>query len=113
MEPSPKSFSDWPIGRQVFGLVIGETGVTASATSLDVTTFGDWQAGVFTAEEQADEKISDLSADPDEDGLSNLLEYALDGNPKVVTHPRVTASFGFHDSGFPSRAFCGVSFSQW
>jgi hypothetical protein len=92
---------DVPSGRQVFDVVVAETGVTASAMTLDVSTFAGWQAGVFTAEEQADENISGLTADPDEDGLANLLEYALDGNPKVVTQPRLLSHFSVDEDGAP------------
>jgi len=88
-------------GRHVVEVVVTETGVMANAQILDVSTFSAWRIGVFTAEEQADEKISGLQADPDGDGLVNLFEYALDGNPKVVTHPQVIAEFGYDENGTP------------
>jgi len=40
-----------------------------------------WQSNVFTPSQLADNTISAWSADPDHDGHSNLLEYALGGNP--------------------------------
>lgn len=88
-----------PSGRQVFDVVISETGITASTATLNVSTFADWRAGVFSTEDQADERISGLLADPDEDGLANLLEYALDGNPKIVTHPKVNSLFEYDQTG--------------
>ena len=90
---------DVPSGRLVFEVIVSDSGVTANAQTLDVSTFSAWQAGVFTAEEQADESVSGLHADPDGDGLPNLLEYALDGNPKVLTQPQVITKFGDSEDG--------------
>jgi len=90
-------------GRHVVEVVVTETGVMANAQILDVSTFSAWRIGVFTAEEQTDEEISGLQADPDGDGLVNLLEYALDGNPKVVTQPQVVAEFGYNENGVPQE----------
>lgn len=44
--------------------------------------FEKWKAEKFSAEELADEKVSGSLADPDGDGMGNLLEYALGGEPK-------------------------------
>ncbi len=93
--------NDIPSSRQFFDVELTETGVNASAVVLDVATFAEWQAGVFTAEEQADESISSLMADPDEDGLVNLLEYALDGNPRVRTPGLVGIEIGANSEGAP------------
>lgn len=41
-----------------------------------------WIGKHFTADELADSNISGFNADPDYDGLTNLLEYALDLKPK-------------------------------
>jgi PKD repeat protein len=41
-----------------------------------------WKRNYFTAAELVDPKISGALADPDADGLSNLLEFALNGNPR-------------------------------
>ncbi|MCF7760871.1 MAG: autotransporter-associated beta strand repeat-containing protein, partial [Cephaloticoccus sp.] len=48
------------------------------------TSFDLWSDQYFTPEELADANISGPSADPDGDGLTNLLEYALDLGPKAV-----------------------------
>lgn len=51
--------------------------------SFTVTANSDsWSAGYFSSAELADTSISGPSADPDGDGLTNLLEYALGLNPK-------------------------------
>lgn len=44
-----------------------------------------WVAVNFDAGEQADPAISGTEADPDGDGIANLLEYALAGNPNVAS----------------------------
>jgi hypothetical protein len=41
-----------------------------------------WQASHFTAAERADATISGDTADPDQDGIPNLLEYALGLDPR-------------------------------
>ncbi len=46
------------------------------------TTFANWRQGFFTPAELANPAISGDTADPDFDGLSNLLEYAFHGDPK-------------------------------
>lgn len=52
--------------------------------------FARWRAGHFGADEVMDEAVAGPDADPDGDGLSNLLEYALGGDPGVAAdvHPR-------------------------
>ncbi len=44
-------------------------------------TFAGWQERHFTTEELDDEAVSGPFADPDGDGMPNLLKYALGGNP--------------------------------
>jgi hypothetical protein len=64
----------------------------------DVLTVADWRAQHFSAAELADpEKEAavwgDL-ADPDNDGLSNLAEFALGGSPvSAASPPAMTAAF--------------------
>ena len=41
----------------------------------------DWQEAVFSSPETIRESVSFWMADPDDDGLSNMLEYALGLNP--------------------------------
>lgn len=63
-------------------------------------TFGAWAAGVFTTAQLADPNVSGPAADPDNDGLINLLEYAFNLNP--LTADRDTAPTG--DRGIPRGA---------
>lgn len=48
---------------------------------LPILTGASWQSAVFTPAQLADNSISDWAADPDHDGHSNLVEYALGGDP--------------------------------
>jgi hypothetical protein len=58
--------------------------VTLQAATLALTSLDAWRASYFSASELADPNISGDTADPDGDGIPNLLEYALNGNPKVA-----------------------------
>lgn len=49
------------------------------------TTVTAWETEHFSAEELNNPAISSLAADPDGDGLANLLEYALGFDPRVAT----------------------------
>ena len=72
------------------------TAASGSVTALDLlfsplftqgTSFAVWKtSGVagFSASDLANLAISGESADPDGDSLTNLMEYALGGSPKVA-----------------------------
>src|SRR5690606_11507997 len=56
-----------------------------------------FQGQYFTVDEQADDAISGPGADPDADGLVNLLEFAFNLHPKLAdatadVHPAVGRS---------------------
>ena len=46
-------------------------------------TWASWLGSEFSAGEQADALVSGPDADPDGDGRSNVLEYALASSPKT------------------------------
>ena len=48
------------------------------------TPYTNWQLAHFTAAELANAAISGDLADPDGDGIPNLLEYALNLDPKIA-----------------------------
>jgi hypothetical protein len=47
-------------------------------------SYESWRANQFTPQEQTDPLISGYNADPDGDGICNLLEYAFHLTPKVA-----------------------------
>lgn len=66
------------------GAILGNT----QQTTVNVTTsFGSWLTTYFTPLEQANAGISGDLADPDYDGISNLLEFALNLSPKTPNGP--------------------------
>ncbi len=50
---------------------------------------------MFSVEDLANPIISDYSADPDGDGLSNLLEYIFATNPKQANAEPITLSWEY------------------
>ncbi len=62
------------------GCVIG----LLASQDCPAATYEEWKAIQFTEEEQWDPDISGELADPDADGLTNFLEYALASAPKVA-----------------------------
>ena len=63
-------------------------GNPATATvTLEDKAYDSWRFDHFTAAELADTALSSPSADPDGDGLPNLMEYALGGAPKTADAP--------------------------
>lgn len=65
-------------------------GALASSASTTVTllptqrarmTFATWRPAFFSPSQLADPAVSGMTADPDGDGVVNLLEYAFDMNP--------------------------------
>lgn len=67
--------SSWTAGAVMHG--------TPGALESTAPTFASWSADVFSAAELADDGISGTGADPDGDGLVNLLEFALGLDPKA------------------------------
>lgn len=74
-------------GRDSFSFKVNDgllDSMTNGTVTLTVTTtFASWQAGHFTAPDLIDPAISGDGADPDGDGLKNLLEYAFHLDPKL------------------------------
>ena len=49
-----------------------------------ITPHDAWLADYFTPDERTNPTVSGVMADPDGDGIFNLMEYALDLNPKLA-----------------------------
>ncbi len=54
----------------------------SEATYRIATTYGDWLGTFFTPSQLNDSAVTGTSADPDHDTLPNLLEFALNLNPR-------------------------------
>lgn len=90
----------WPAGAVATRLRVGFAASASSqslaAVALDLAppaavkdAYVVWSEARFSAVEQPDASISGPEADPDGDGLPNLLEYALGGDPRsVLSAPR-------------------------
>lgn len=62
-----------------------ETATSNSATLYFLATYTSFQSQYFTVGEQGNPAISGPNADPDKDGVSNLLEFAFNLNPRVAS----------------------------
>lgn len=65
-----------------------QTGGTPGALPVALT-FAEWQSDHFSPAQLADPDISGPLADPDGDGLANMLEYAAVKNPLAFSKPPV------------------------
>ena len=63
--------------------IFGTTRVQLPFTIKDNLTYEEWKALYFTAEELLQDQISGDKADPDFDGVPNLMEYGMGGNPRL------------------------------
>ncbi len=68
-------------GSGSFLVTVNSGGVTLSSYLGPASNFSSWQNGHFTPQQLNDPTISGPNQDPDGDGVSNLLEYALNGDP--------------------------------
>ncbi|MEY4488756.1 MAG: hypothetical protein RIQ79_1264 [Verrucomicrobiota bacterium] len=102
--------------------VLSSDGLTATWTSSSMTVSGDsasitladspvlievvprftvWQQAHFSVTELTDSSVSGDTADPDSDGLANLIEYALGSDPRVASSgssPSVGTDLGATDA---------------
>ena len=82
---SPTATWPWRPGYDYYLRLIN---TTATVQNVSVTidhglTYIQWSAGFFNPTEMGNPLISGPRADPDFDGIANVLEAALGGNPKV------------------------------
>lgn len=81
--------------RTVSVAVAGDFGLTSDPAQAAIVTIQDkpfdaWRFANFSTAELSDSSISGETADPDHDGIPNLIEYALGLNPKSFDHLPVT-----------------------
>jgi hypothetical protein len=72
----------FPVGGGTIGIGPIDA-ATISILDQPGETFDTWANAVFTPAQLANASISGRLADPDNDRLPNLLEYALDGHPTI------------------------------
>jgi hypothetical protein len=70
--------------------------VTLQAAAFGLASMQAWKASYFNPSELNDANLSSDAADPDDDGIPNLLEYALNDDPRVAStaglpHPAISA----------------------
>ena len=88
-----------PSGRQTYDVAMADGNLTLTAKRIYPTTFAEWQVGVFSPAELDDVTFSSAAADPDGDGLDNLLEYVFDRRPKEIDLDPVVTEFGVSEDG--------------
>ena len=75
---------------------VGNTQAAPAAADTTTTTqsnpYDEWRLAKFTTTEIATTSLTDATADPDHDGLPNLLEYAFGTDPKLANAAPTTAS---------------------
>lgn len=63
-------------------------------------TYETWADGQFSDSQIADPTISGVDADPNSNGINNLLEYAFGGNPLVIDGSLVLPTMVFDEDGY-------------
>ena len=100
-----------PLGAQSANTSAGNATINFTATTGGGSPYSNWSTSFFTPAELADLNISGPNADPDHDGIVNLLEYAFNLRPKVSESgslPRV----GYLPPAGPAAAFLTLTFTR-
>lgn len=74
--PQPSAFGSSSVADSLAQIL-----VLLGQADAAIDTFPKWRAAVFGATQLSDPAVSSAAADPDADGLPNLLEYALGAAP--------------------------------
>lgn len=90
--------------RSLLASFVSQAGPTPPPTAT--LTFATWLQGYFTPDQLNDPAISGDGADPDHDGLSNLMEYALGSDPTKSSE--ANRPYGVQDSTYFSLIYTKV-----
>ena len=92
------SSATWPWQpNQSYYLRIVNNAATAATVAMSIKgenawigsdAYSGWAPGYFTSAQLADQSITSATADPDRDGIPNLLEFLCGGNP-LATGPSI------------------------
>ncbi len=74
-------FSSGTIAGGPYAITASSGAVSGTASVTVGSPFTMWRAGLFTPEQLADTSISGVMAVPTNDGIPNLIKYALNLNP--------------------------------
>ena len=112
-----------PASLHLLGYLEPATAAQATTTSGNVTavdllfssasaqpSYATWKATAgFSESDLATPAISGETADPDGDGLTNLMEYALGGSPKVADAPAIAPAVDSNGSQIQITFHCDDS----
>ncbi|HWB01918.1 MAG TPA: lamin tail domain-containing protein [Verrucomicrobiales bacterium] len=82
LDPVNTPWNEWD-KRTRWGLSATPGGTAGQPDTGTAMIYEVWANTAFTALDRDDPLVSDPTADPDGDGADNLLEYALNGQPKT------------------------------
>jgi len=77
-----------------------DSGLVDSISFTKTYTYDTWASGQFSDAEMLDPEISGEEADPNSNGINNLLEYAFGGNPKVIDGSLMLPGVVFDEDGY-------------
>jgi hypothetical protein len=99
------------------------TFVTLLPTQRPRMTFATWKPAFFSAAQLTNPAVSGGSADPDQDGVVNLLEYAFDMNPLLADadaavqqgmgRPIFGSAIDFDPATSSNQTFPTITFVRW
>lgn len=106
---SPAGGPAFTVEKIILALADG-TSVPAGRTFGPLT---DWRTKYFTAAELLDGRLIGDSADPDDDGTVNVLEYAVGGNPRLsLPGERPTTGHGVLLEGGERKLFLALNYRR-
>ncbi|MCW1886299.1 lamin tail domain-containing protein [Luteolibacter flavescens] len=94
------SASGWRASTRIHGSP-GATDPPSDPVEPPPLTFVSWRQDVFDSTELADVTVSGADADPDGDGLANVLEYVIGTDPKVPQSSRAGVAGALVTRGAP------------